>query len=290
MEQLIEIKKATEELLSEKKWAQARDLFRELPAPDIADFLLDLDKSDRVLMFRLLPRPLASEVFSYLEPKQKDDLLSGLTEEEARRVLAELSPDDRTNFFEDLPGEATQRLINLQSPEDRKETLQLLGFPEQSVGRLMTPDYVAVRPDWTIGRALEHIRLRGKNSETINVIYVVDSFWKLIDALDLRRFVLAPVEQSVAAIMDHLFVSISALEDREKAVSTIQHYDLVALPVVDSQGCFSALLRLTTCWTWLRQKPRKTSTASLPWSPSKQAIGKQGFGPFFGSGLGGSRV
>ena len=236
MEEFVEIKKVTEELLSEKKWAQARELLRELPAPDIADSLPGLDKADRILLFRLLPRPLATEVFSYLEPKKKDDLLSGLTEEEARRVLAGLSPDDRTNFFEELPGEATQRLLNLLSPEDRKETLQLLGFPEQSVGRLMTPDYVAVRPEWTIGRALEHIRLRGKNSETINVIYVVDSSWKLIDALDLRRFVLAPVEQSVAEIMDYLFVSISALEDREKAVTTIQHYDLVALPVVDSQG------------------------------------------------------
>lgn len=93
------------------------------------------------------------------------------------------------------------RLLNLLSPADRKETLQLLGFPEQSVGRLMTPDYVAVRPEWTIGQALEHIRVRGKNSETINVICVVDPSWKLIDALDLRRFVLAPVEQSVEQIM-----------------------------------------------------------------------------------------
>ncbi len=236
METLRIKKKEVNELLQGKRWAEVRDLFRELPAPDIADFLPDLDKADRVLMFRLLPRPLASEVFSYLEPKKKDDLLRGLTEEEARGVLAGLTPDDRTDFFEDLPGEAMQRLLNLLSPEDRKETLQLLGFPEQSVGRLMTPDYVAVRPDWTIGRALDHIRVRGRNSETVNVIYVVDSSWKLIDALDLRRFVLAPVEQSVAAIMDHLFVSISALEDREKAVSTIQHYDLVALPVVDSQG------------------------------------------------------
>jgi magnesium transporter len=236
MEGLVEIKKVVNELLSEKKWAQARDLLRELPAPDIADFLPDLDKPERVLLFRLLPRPSAAEVFSYLEAKKKDDLLRDLTEEETRGILAGLSPDDRTEFFEELPGEATQRLLNLLSPEDRKETLQLLGFPEQSVGRLMTPDYVAVRAEWTIGQALEHIRVRGKNSETVNVIYVVNSSWKLIDALDLRRFVLAPVEHSVEKIMDHLFVSISASEDREKAVTIIQHYDLVALPVVDSQG------------------------------------------------------
>jgi len=194
MEKQHELKNEVNELLGAKKWGDARELLRELPAPDIADFLLDLDKSDRILLFRLLPRLLASEVFSYLEARKKDDLLRDLTEEETRGVLAGLSPDDRTTFFEELPGEATQRLINLLSPEDRRETLQLLGFPEQSVGRLMTPDYVAVRPGWTVGRALEHIRVRGKNSETINVVYVVDSSWKLIDALDLRRFVLAPME------------------------------------------------------------------------------------------------
>ena len=236
MGKLGEIKKEIKRLLAQKKWADARELFAELPAPDIADSLPDLDKADRILLFRLLPRLSAAEVFSYLEAGKKDDLLRDLTEEEVRRILAGLSPDDRTNFFEELPGEATQRLLNLLSPEDRRETLQLLGFPKESVGRLMTPDYVAVRPDWTIGQALEHIRVRGKNSETINVIYVVDSSWKLLDALDLRRFVLAPVEQSVADIMDSVFVSVSALEDREKAVSVIQHYDLVALPVVDSQG------------------------------------------------------
>lgn len=236
MEDLVEIKQQMNRLLAQQNWAETRELLAELPAPDIADSLPELDKADRILLFRLLPRLLAAEVFSYLDASRKDDLLRDLTEEEVRRVLAGLSPDDRTDFFEELPGEATQRLLNLLSPEDRKEALQLLGFPEQSVGRLMTPDYVAVRADWTIGRALDHIRVRGKNSETINVIYVVDASWKLLDALDLRRFVLTPVEQTVADIMDSVFVSVSALEDREKAVNIIQHYDLVALPVVDSQG------------------------------------------------------
>jgi len=159
MEELGEVKKEINQRLAQKKWAQARELLGELPAPDVADFLPDLDKADRMLLFRLLPRPLASEVFSYLEPKKKDNLLRDLTEKETRGILAGLSPDDRTDFFEELPGEATQRLLNLLSPADRKETLQLLGFPEQSVGRLMTPDYVAVRPEWTIGQALEHIRV-----------------------------------------------------------------------------------------------------------------------------------
>lgn len=224
------------ELLQKQRWHDLRQALKEWPAPDIAELLLQLKKRDRVLVFRLMPRPLSSEVFSYLEPKQQDELLRDMTDEEMRQLLANLSPDDRTQFLEELPGQATQRLLNLLSPEDRKETVELLGYPEESVGRLMTPDYVAVRADWTIGHALEHIRNKGRDSETINVIYVVDSKWKLIDSLELRRFILADPHLNVEQIMDHTFVSISAFEDREKAVQMIQHYDLDALPVVDSEG------------------------------------------------------
>jgi magnesium transporter len=230
------VKKEIKELLGLNRWGEVRELLREAPAPDIADLLEQLEPSTRILVFRLLTRSRADEVFFYLESSEKDELLSDLTDEETRRLLAGLNPDDRTDFFEQLPGQATQRLLNLLSPEDRRETLQLLGFPKESVGRLMTPDYVAVRPDWTIGEALEHIRKRGKDSETINVIYVVDSSWKLLDGLDLRRFILALPQDTVEQIMDRSFESISVLADREEAVRLIQHYDLEALPVVDSEG------------------------------------------------------
>jgi len=232
-----------ERLIKEQKWHELRQFLAEWPAPDIAELLLHLEKRERALIFRLLPRPLSSEVFSYLESKQKDELLRDMTDEETRQLLANLSPDDRTQFLEELPGQATQRLLNLLSSEDRKETLQLLGYPEESVGRLMTPNYVAVRPGWTVGEALEHIRNKGRDSETINQIYVVDPSWKLIDALELRRFILAKPDLTVEEIMDYKFVSISAFEDREKAVQMIQRYDLDALPVVDSE---SILLGIVT--------------------------------------------
>jgi len=225
-----------ERLIKEQKWHELRQFLANWSAPDIAELLLHLEKRERALIFRLLPRPLSSEVFSYLESKQKDELLRDMTDEEIRQLLANLSPDDRTQFLEELPGQATQRLLNLLSSEDRRETLQLLGYPEESVGRLMTPNYVAVRPGWRVGEALEHIRNKGRDSETINQIYVVDPSWKLIDALELRRFILAKPDLTVEQIMDYKFVSISAFEDREKAVQMIQHYDLDALPVVDSEG------------------------------------------------------
>jgi len=224
------------ELIEKREWAELRELLTGLPAPDIAAVLPATEKHERMLIIRLLPKHFTAEFFSYLESKDKDSLLRELTDEEARHILAGLSPDDRTEFLAELPGQAIQRLLNLLNPDDRRETLQLLGYPEESVGRLMTPDYVAVRQNWSVRHALEHIRIKGKDSETINVVYVTDDSWTLLDSLSLRKFILANPDDLVSGIMDYSFVGISALEDREEAVKMIQRYDIVALPVIDSDG------------------------------------------------------
>lgn len=229
------------QLIEEHRWAELSSKRVAWPepeviAPELVDLLLELDKPDRVLLFRALPRDLGAEVFAYLEPEPRDALLRELTDGETRHLLASLTPDDRTSVLEELPGQVTQRLLNLLSPEDLKEARQLLGYPEDSVGRLMTPDYVAVMPEWTVEKALQHIRKLGKRSETINVIYVHDASWKLIDALPLQAFILAKAESTVAEIMDYSFVSLNAHDDREEAVRMMQRYGMLALPVVDSKG------------------------------------------------------
>src|SRR5690606_39995192 len=117
-----------------------------------------------------------------------------------------------------------------------REARWLLGYPEDSVGRLMTPDYVAVRQDWSIDEAIRHIRRAGKRSETVNRIYVVDEEWRLVDDIELRRFILEDPELGVSDIMDHSYASVSAFAEREEAVRVIRRYDQVALPVLDSGG------------------------------------------------------
>lgn len=224
------------ELTESRAWTSIRQCVADLHAPDAADLLEGLEKPQRVVLFRLLPRNCASEVFAQLDPGHKDALLRDLTDEETRRLLADVKPDDRTQLLEELPGEATQRLLNLLSPGDLAEARQLLGYPEESVGRLMTPDYAAVRPDWTVGRALEHIRRVGRAAETISTIYVTDSRWRLLDALELERFILADPGAGMESIMDRTFVALSAFDDREKAVTIMHRYDLSSLPVVDSEG------------------------------------------------------
>jgi magnesium transporter len=224
------------ELIEARQWTALRDTLKEWPAPEAADLILKLKNPDRVLLFRALPRQVAAEVFSYLEVDQQDGLLRDLTDEETRHLLAHLPPDDRTHLLEELPGQATQRMLNLLSPADLAEARWLLGYPEESVGRLMTPDYVAVRPEWTVGDALRHIRSNGRDSETINRIYVVDGTGRLTDDIELRRFILASPDSTVEEIMDYSVARVSAFADREEAVALIRRYDQTAVPVVDSSG------------------------------------------------------
>ena len=225
-----------EELINAQNWEDLRESIEEWPIAEIADVLVGLAPADRVIFFRVLPRHKSAEVFSYLETDYQNALLDEMTTEETRHLLANLRPDDRTTLLGELPGQVTQRLLNYLSPQDLKEARQLLGYPEESIGRLMTPDYVAVRPSWTVEEALQHIRKMGKSSETINVIYVTDTSWHLIDALDLQHFILARPDDLVEDLMDHTVISVEASSDREEAVTMMQKYDKVVLPVVDSEG------------------------------------------------------
>lgn len=203
---------------------------------ETADVLRELSAPERAALLRLLPRDTAADVFAQLERHERDEVLLALTDTETRHLLASLAPDDRTELFEELPGAMTQRLLNLLSGEDLAEVRRFLGYPEESVGRLATPDYVAVSPEWSVSRAIEHIRKRGPESETIDVIYVAERGWKLVGVCELRSLVLAPPERLVAEVMHPVFARLSAFDDREEAVREMRRHDTVALPVVDSSG------------------------------------------------------
>ncbi len=230
------------ELIANRDWNNLKDVLITWPAPEIADLLLDLDKTDRVFIFRSLPRDFSADIFSYLEYEQRDSLLHDLTDHETRLLLADLSPDDRTELLEELPAKVTRRMLNLLSPEDLIEARQLLGYPEDSIGRQMTPDFVAVRPDWTVRDALNHIRQFGKDSETIYRIYVTDKDGKLLDDILLRSFIVSNENQKVSSLMDYNVVSVSAFEDQEEAVRKMEKYDLFAIPVVDSVGMLVGII------------------------------------------------
>ena len=230
------LKPEIKELIDSRNWQELKDIMSNWPAPEIADLMLDIDKYGRVLLFRSLPRDKSAEVFAYLEHEQRDALLRELTDQETRELLADLPPDDRTSLLEELPAKATKRVMNLLSAGDLREARELLGYPEESIGRHMTPDYVVVKPHWKISRALEQIRIFGKDSETINRVYVVDNDGKLLDDILLRYIILANPDDEISSLMDYNVVSLSAFDDQEEAVRTMEKYDIGALPVVDSEG------------------------------------------------------
>lgn len=237
MDQTIEtLTPEIHKLIQEKQWRALSQMIREWPAPEVADVMTHLDKPDRVLLYRSLPRQHAALVFSYLDQDAQNTLLHELTDDDARHLLENLSPDDRTALLEELPAEVTKSMLRLLGGESLSTARQLLGYPEESVGRLMTPNYLSIRPEWTVAQALEHIRTHGRDSETFNIVYVTDDSSHLLDSLRLRKLIMADPSSEVESLLNDSVISISAFADREEAVRLIQKYDIFAIPVVDSEG------------------------------------------------------
>lgn len=225
-----------DELIARKDWRRLKEYLKDIPAVDIAELLEDIEPEVAVVIFRLLVKPKAADVFSELSTSKGLELLSVFSTKQLSDVMDNLEPDERVAFMEELPGHLTLHVMSLMKPEDREQVQKLLGYPEESVGRLMTTKFVRVKSDWTIERSIAHIRVFGKQVETLNVIYVVDENGKLIDDLRINHFLLTEPQTKVVDIMDHTFQVLSAFDDQEEAVKMMSKYGRVALPVVDSDG------------------------------------------------------
>src|SRR5438067_4879271 len=223
-------------LIEARNFAGLREIFRDWPRADVAEVILDLPQDDRVIIFRILPSALAADVFEYLDVEAQQELLRGMAHEQVVAILNEMSPDDRTALLEEMPSLAARQLIQLLTPEERRIAQALLGYPEGSVGRLMTPDFVAVREDWTVKEVLDYVREHGQDSETLNFIYVVDERGNLTYDLRIRNFLLRPLNTRVDEIMDRNFVHLTVNETQEEALNIFHKYDRAALAVVDSNG------------------------------------------------------
>ena len=232
------------EVLRGRDYARLRDILRNRHAGDIASLLTALSVEDQVVVFRVMPRKDAAAVFEYLSQEAKEALLKGMAQGEVAELLNNMAPDDRTEFLEELPAEATRQLLALLTPTERAVALTLLGYPEKSVGRLMTPHYVAVREEWTVREVLDYVRAHGHDSETLNVIYVVDELGLLVDDVRIREFLLAPLDRRVAELMDRRFVALKATDDQETAVGVFRQYDRSALPVTDSAGMLIGIVTI----------------------------------------------
>jgi magnesium transporter len=224
------------ELVEQKNFSALKAAIRDMEIHDLVELLTDLVGEDLAVVFRLLPAGEAADIFGDLEIEQQEALLETLSTERMASILNDMPPDERTELLEELPGELAQRLLNTLRGEQLQTARSLLAYPEDSIGRLMTPEYVVVRADWTIGEVLNHIREVCQDVETINVLYVVDAHGHLLDELTLQRLVLAQREQTVRSIMDKQVASLRAADDQESAIELFMKYEAVALPVVNSRN------------------------------------------------------
>src|SRR5262245_53282262 len=225
-----------EDAISARDFAGLRDAVDDLPPSELAPLIQDLPIERQTTIFRILPRRLAARTFEYLPLKEQEEMLRALAQDDVTAILNEMSPDDRTMLLEELPAAATRQMLTLLNDEERAEAVKLLGYPEGSVGRFMTPHYIAVRPHWTVPEVLDYVRRHGQDSETLNMLYVVVDDGVLIDDIRMRKFLLADPDLRVADLMDYLFTSLKATDDRQTAVIVFRQADLAALPVTDADG------------------------------------------------------
>ena len=197
------------ELIDVKDLETLREILSEWLPPDVAALISDLEPDEQATVFRTLEMSAAAAAFGYLDFGVQEQLTESLPVGEFVKVLNGMAPDDRTRFLEDLPPDRMHRLLSLLAPEERKVAQSLLAYPEDSVGRLMTPDYIAVREHWTVEHVLDFVRTYGKDSETLNAIYVTDEKGHLIDDIRMREVLLASPHATVRDLMDRTFLCLT---------------------------------------------------------------------------------
>ena len=239
----MDLQEQYEFFLQEENLLELPDFLNELNISDVAQ-LIEERWEDASSIMSMLSIHRAASTFKILELGIQKDIIHEMHPLKTAALLNELPADDRTSFLEELSPKAVRELIKLLNPEERKITLSLLGYPEGSVGRLMTPDYIAVQADWTIAEVLEHIREVGQESETIDVIYVINDQGQLVDDVRIREFLLSPPERLVSELTDSRYIELNVYDDQEKANQVFKMNNRVALPVVDNNNILIGIVTI----------------------------------------------
>ena len=230
-----ELLEKIEEMTRRKQYKALRDILVELEPADIADLFDDLPEEMLPLLFRLLPKEPAAELFVELEPDVQEMLIRGFSNTELKEVLDELYLDDAVDIVEEMPAGVVKRILKHADPDTRKSINEILKYPEDTAGALMTTEFVDLKRDMTVEDAFKRIRRTGTDKETINVCYVVDPARKLLGIVSLRTILLSDEDDIIEDIMETHVISVGTLEDKEDVAQTFSKYDFIALPVVDKE-------------------------------------------------------
>ena len=224
------------ELLHNKKWKELKEILDEMNEQDIAELFMELEERDLTLIYRLLNKELAAEVFVNMEPEYQEQLIRAFSDTELREVLDELYVDDAVDLIEEMPATLVKRILKHTDPDTRKSINEILKYPEDSAGSIMTFEYVDLKRGMTVADAFTRIRRTGVDKETIYTCYVTDSKRKLKGYVTVKDLLLADENWQIREVMEDNVISVTTHEDKEVVADIFQKYDLVVLPVVDGEN------------------------------------------------------
>ena len=259
-----------------KKYQSLRDVMETLPAPDLAAVFEDLPAEKLPVLFRLCPKDLAADVFTELAPETQQKLIDGLTDTELKAVVDELFVDDATDLVEEMPANVVKRILAQADPATRRMINELLKYPEDSAGGVMTTELMALRPDMTVAQAMDTIRENGFDKETINNCYVTDDSRRLIGVVSLRALVLAKnTEEPIKDLMDSNVVSVSTTTDQEDVSKLFEKYGFLAIPVVDAENRLVGIVTIDDAISILQDEASEDIAKMNAIGPSDKPYFKQ---------------
>ena len=259
-----------------KKYQSLRDVMETLPAPDLAAVFEDLPAEKLPVLFRLCPKDLAADVFTELTPATQQKLIDGLTDTELKAVVDELFVDDATDLVEEMPANVVKRILAQADPATRRMINELLKYPEDSAGGVMTTELMALRPDMTVAQAMDTIRENGFDKETINNCYVTDSSRRLVGVVSLRALVLAKnTEEPIKDLMDSKVVSVSTTTDQEDVSKLFEKYGFLAIPVVDAENRLVGIVTIDDAISILQDEASEDIAKMNAIGPSDKPYFKQ---------------
>lgn len=241
-------------LAENRKYNSIKDILLTMKPADIAEIFGAVPEQILPILFRLLPQGLAAETFAEMDMEQQQTLIEAISDRELRVVVNELCADDAADLVDDMPANVVKRILMQADPEMRRMINELLKYPEDTAGSIMTPEYVRLRPGMTVDEAIRTIRRTGLEKETINECYVTDDVSRLVGAVSIRALIVSEADVTVETIMDEHAVAVEVKEDQETAAHMFDRYDLMVLPVVDAERHLVGIITVDDVLDVLKQE------------------------------------
>lgn len=242
-EELEKVFERLKDSLDNRKFADLRIVLLDMEPADIANFMEEtLTEKEQIMFFRLLPKELASDVFIEIDTDTQENLIKAFTDKELKEVIDDMFLDDTVDVIEEMPANVVKRILRNSDPENRKLINELLEYPEDTAGSIMTTEFVALSPTMTVDAAFEKIRQTGLNKETIYTCYVTDKKKHLIGVVTVKDMLLAAKSELIADVMDSSVVTAETLDDKEEVAMMLSKYDYLAIPIIDKEGCLVGIV------------------------------------------------